>query len=81
MTNHDGLRLEAARLGLGIAIVVDRMAKPMLDEGELIWVLGGVVGRRDHARLVYQERDFLAPKVRAFVDFIVSRVEARVPTP
>ena len=77
MTNHVDLGLEAARRGLGIALVVDRTAKDPLDSGELVWVLPEIVGRRDHARLVYPDREFLAPKVRAFIDFISSRVDAR----
>jgi DNA-binding transcriptional LysR family regulator len=77
MTNHTGLRMEAAKRHLGIAIVVDRIASSMLASGELVQVLPDVVGRRDDARLVYPDREFLDPKVRAFIDFIVSRVEAR----
>lgn len=76
MTNHAGLALEAARRGLGIALVVDRAAAELLERREVVWVLPEVVGRRDHARLVYPDREFLDPKVRAFIDFIVSRVHA-----
>ncbi len=76
MTNHGGLRLEAAKRGLGIAMVVDRMARELLDDGTLVRVLADTVGRRNDARLVYPNREFLDPKVRAFVDFIVSRIEA-----
>ncbi len=61
MTNHEGLRLEAARRGLGIAIVIDRTAKELFATGELVWVLPEVIGRRDSARLVYREREFLDP--------------------
>lgn len=77
MTNQPGLRLHAAKRGLGIAIVVDRMARAMLDAGELVHVLPEHIGRRDHARLVYRDRELVEPKVRAFIDFIVSRVESR----
>ena len=77
MTNHMGLCLEAARSGLGIALVIDREAKDLLDSGEVVWVLPEIVGRRDDARLVYPDREFLDPKVRAFIDFIASRVDAR----
>lgn len=76
MTNHDGLRMEAAKRGVGIAMVIDRSAAELLGRKELVQVLPGIVGRRDDARLVYPDREFLDPKVRAFVDFIVSRVEA-----
>ncbi len=74
MTNHPGLRLEAARRHLGITLVVDRMAHESLESGELVHVLPGVVGRSDRARLVYPDRAFLEPKVRAFIDFIAQRV-------
>ncbi len=74
MTNHAGLRLEAANRDLGIAIVIDRIAKDLLASGDLVWVLPEIIGRRDHARLVYPDREFLDPKVRAFVDFIATRV-------
>ena len=76
MTNHPGLRMHAARQGLGIAIVVDRMAAEYLETGELVRVLPELVGRRDDARLVYPDRELLDPKVRAFIDFIVARVDA-----
>ncbi|MEO1065602.1 MAG: substrate binding domain-containing protein, partial [Actinomycetota bacterium] len=76
-TNHTGLSLEAAKRGLGIALVIDRAAEAELESGELIWVLPDVIGRRDHARLVYPDREFLDPKVRAFIDFVVSQVQAR----
>ena len=76
MTNHVGLRLEAAKRHLGIAIVVDRVAKDLIDEGELVSVLPEIIGRRDVARLVYPDREYLDPKVRAFIDFIVSRLSA-----
>jgi DNA-binding transcriptional LysR family regulator len=74
MTNHDGLRLEAAARGLGIALVIESVAAELLASGGLVRVLPEVVGRRNHARLVYREREFIDPKVRAFVDFLVSRV-------
>jgi DNA-binding transcriptional LysR family regulator len=76
MTNHPGLRLEAAKRDLGIAIVVDRVARQLIQDGELVQVLPEIIGRRDVARLVYPDREFLDPKVRAFIDFIVARLGA-----
>jgi DNA-binding transcriptional LysR family regulator len=76
MTNHGGLRLQAAKRHLGIAMVIDRTATELLASGELVWVLPQIVGRVDRACLVYPDREFLDPKVRAFVDFISSRVDA-----
>lgn len=75
VTNHVGLRVEAARCDIGIAIVVDRIAAQALAEGELIHVLPNLVGRLDRACLVYPEREFLDPKVRAFVEFIAACVD------
>ncbi|MCO4772218.1 MAG: LysR family transcriptional regulator [Deltaproteobacteria bacterium] len=77
MTNHGGLRLEAAKRHLGIAMVVDRNAQALVATGELLHVLPGILGREDRARLVYPDRGFLDPKVRAFIDFIVARLTAR----
>ena len=73
-TNHPGLSLEAAKRGLGIALVVDRAAQDALDRGELVRVLPEVIGRPDRVRLVYPDRELLDPKVRAFIDFIASQV-------
>lgn len=77
MSNHDGLRLQAARRGLGIAMVIQQVAAELLASDVLVSVLPDLVGRQDHARLVYPDREFLDPKVRAFVDFVASRVAAR----
>jgi len=77
-TNHAGLRLEAARRHVGITLVVDRTATQALESGELVPVLPGIVGRTDHVRLVYPHREFLDPKVRAFVDFMVDRIGHRI---
>ena len=73
VTNHPGLRQEAAKRHLGIAMVVDRAVAEELECGELVRVLPDTVGRVDRARLVYPDRGFVDPKVRAFIDFIVSR--------
>lgn len=77
MTNHVGLRLEAAKRHLGIAMLVDRLVAPELADGSLLRVLPDLIGRRDVARLVYPERRLLEPKVRAFIDFMVSKVKNR----
>ena len=73
-TNHAGLHLQAAKRHLGIALVIDRSAAESLELGEVVHVLPDIVGRVDHARSVYPDREFLDPKVRAFVDFIVLQV-------
>lgn len=76
MTNHTGVRMQAALRHVGIAMVAQRYAKNYLQSGALIHVLPGQVGQVSRARLVYPRREFLEPKVRVFVDFIAARVEA-----
>lgn len=75
MTNQMELRAAAARRNLGIAMVVDEVVADDLQSGKLVEVLPGVVGRRESVSLVYVDRQFIDPKVRAFVDYIVSRLE------
>jgi len=75
-TNQMGVRLEAARLGRGIALVVERLAHRAIADGELVHVLPGVVGRRERLSLAYPDRTFLDPKVRAFVDHMAEQIAA-----
>lgn len=73
-TNNMALRLEAARRGRGIALVVERLAHRELVSGELVHILPGEVGRRERLSLTYPDRAFLDPKVRAFVDYLSARI-------
>jgi len=75
-TNHDGLRLHAALRHVGITLLIEQFTTEHLASGRLVPVLPDVIGRTGKARLVYPRREFLEPKVRAFVDFIASKVEA-----
>lgn len=75
-TNHTELRLEAAKQDVGIAMVSQYSAAQALHNGELVHVLPGVIGRLERVSLVYVEREFIDPKVRAFVDFFVAQVAA-----
>ncbi len=70
-----GMRAQAAKQGLGIALVIDNSVSDALADGELVRVLPEVVGRRERLALVYPDRTYLDPKVRAFVDFIAARIE------
>lgn len=76
MTNQMDLRLAAARRDLGIALVMEPLAATAIEAGELEVVLPGVVGRSDRLALVFADRQFVDPKVRAFVDFMVPRMQA-----
>ena len=61
----------AATAGLGIALLPDLLVDAALRSGELVPVLPGVVGVRTSLSLVWVEREFIDPKVRAFVEFAV----------
>lgn len=74
MTNQIGLRLAAAIHDHGIAVVVDREAQDALQSGAVVPVLPEIIGRRDDVNLVYLDRDFMDPKVRAFIDFLMERI-------
>ena len=74
-TNQHDMRIAAARQGLGIALVVDRTAQPALDAGALIQVLPESIGRREVVGFVYPEREFVEPKVTAFIDLVLDWFE------
>ena len=76
VSNQMELRREAARRHLGIALIVDYVTADDIASGDLVAVLPDVIGRRDRVSLVYADRAFVDPKVRAFVDFIGSRMDA-----
>lgn len=73
-TNDIELRRAVALSGLGIALISAYSAHANLDQGELIHVLPEHVGARERVNLVYVEREFLDPKIRAFVDFFVTEL-------
>lgn len=75
-TNQMSLRLEAAKRSLGVTLAFESLAEDALRSGALVPVLPDVVGRKEVVCLVYPEREFLEPKVRAFVDFLPPRIEA-----
>ena len=76
MTSDMQLRLEAVKRDLGIAMISEYLANAEIQQGTLIHVLPDLVGRRDRVSLVYADREFLDPKIRAFVDFLVDRIAA-----
>lgn len=64
-------RLEAAKRGIGLALVPLPLVEDELASGELRMVLDGVVGRSTPISLVFVDREFLPQRVRAFVDMAV----------
>lgn len=71
-TNDMPLLCDFALRGLGIALVPTVMAAPYLDSGELVHVLSGEVGAETRFSIVYPEREFIPPQLRAFIDAVVA---------
>lgn len=67
-TNSTTSQIEGARLGLGLAFCSERLVRAAVEEGELVALLQDEVGLTILARLVWPATDFMAPKVRAFID-------------
>jgi DNA-binding transcriptional LysR family regulator len=60
--------LSLALAGIGIADVVELLARPYLRDGSLKWLLPETAVEHDGAFLYYPRRASLAPKLRAFID-------------
>jgi len=71
-TNDMNLLGEAAMQGLGIAFVPLLLVQDALDHGQLVQVLPGLIGAESRLSVVYAEREFVPPQVRAFVDAVVA---------
>lgn len=62
----------AAKRGLGIAYLPETLIRDELEQGKLVQVLPGALEIKTRIALVYAEREFLPPQVRAFVDMVVA---------
>ena len=71
-TNDINLLTDAARRGLGIAILPLWYARPLIEAGSLVQVLPGVLEADSQVAVVYAEREFVPPQVRAFVDALLA---------
>jgi DNA-binding transcriptional LysR family regulator len=72
--SSNDLRLlrEAAVRGLGVALLPRLLLAGDLESGALVHVLPGVVESEHRLAVVYPEREFLPPHVRAFVEALVA---------
>lgn len=70
----DGLMmsLRAALAGLGIALLPEGLTARYRQVGALVSVLAGTVGMNLSGHLVYLERRYMLPVVRAFIDYTVA---------
>lgn len=72
---------DAAARGVGIALVPKMLAALQLERGELVQVLPDVIGADARVALVYPEKEFLPPQVRAFIDAVVAWAPGRLASP
>lgn len=77
--NVGGMLVTLAAAGAGFAIVPRFMAAPELSRGELVLLLPGWSLPRGDIVAMYPSRRGLAPKVRAFVDFLAEWVPGQLP--
>lgn len=68
--------LGATLVGTGIALMPRAIVDAELQRGDLDPVLEGVLGRGVSLSVVWVEREFIEPKVRAFVEFAVEWAKA-----
>jgi DNA-binding transcriptional LysR family regulator len=71
-TNDLSLLCSAALQGLGIALLPRLLVRDLLESGALVHVLPGALGGESHVAVVFAEREFVPPQVRAFVDAVVA---------
>lgn len=72
VSNDLDLRAFAARTGLGITLLPIPAVVEALQKGELVPVLEGILGAEARLAVVYAEREFVPPQVRAFVDALIA---------
>jgi DNA-binding transcriptional LysR family regulator len=80
VTNDMVLLEEATVRGLGIALLPLGLAGPYLERGELVHVLPDLIREEARVALVYPEKEFLPPQVRAFIDAVVAWAPGRLET-
>lgn len=71
-TNDLHMIEDAARRGMGLALLPRSKVASALESGALVHVLPDVIGARVQVAVVYPERQFQRPVVRAFVDDVVA---------
>lgn len=71
-SNEITLLLAAAVRGLGIAFLPFVIVAKLIESGALVQVLPGLLQGDSRLAIVYAEREFLPPQVRAFVETIAA---------
>jgi DNA-binding transcriptional LysR family regulator len=75
-TNSPELLCRLAARGQGITLVPSVVAAGYIERGELVRVLPKVLRVEGKVSLVYAERDLLPAQVRAFIDWMATRLPA-----
>lgn len=72
--SSNDLRLvrDAAVRGLGIAMIPEIVLGDLIERGEVVQVLPGILESENRVSVVYVEREFVPPHVRAFVEAMVA---------
>jgi DNA-binding transcriptional LysR family regulator len=78
-SNDMWLLCDAAVRGLGIALLPVMVVRHLLESGSLQQVLEGVVEADGQVAVVYPEREFVPPQVRAFVAAVVAWAAEELP--
>ncbi len=68
--NTSAALLDVAVAGLGIACLPDFLVRPAVERGDLVPVLDGHIEHQGTFRLLWPSSKHLAPKLRAFIDFM-----------
>jgi DNA-binding transcriptional LysR family regulator len=72
VSNDITLLMDAAVRGLGIAVLPTLLVGVPLERGALVRVLPELIHAESRVSVVYQEKELLAPQVRAFIDALVA---------
>lgn len=72
------LLCEAAINSRGIALLPEELIREHLQQGALVPVLRDIIGTEMQIAVVYPDRHFLLPQVRAFIDAVVSWVASEM---
>ncbi len=74
--NSSDALIRAAREGAGMIYVLDLLVRDFIERGQLARLLGGWDTAKRTFYVAYPKARFVAPKVRAFADFISSALAA-----
>jgi len=71
VTNDVPLMLRLARAGVGLAMVIEEVARPLVRRGELVEVLGEFSTPFPGYYLYYPQRRHTSPALRALIDYLL----------